>query len=64
MARAKSPRVLITLECAECRHNLKKRSHGVSRYLTTKNKRNTANKLEAFKYCKYCNAHTAHKEIK
>lgn len=64
MAKNKGPRITITLECTECRENSDKRSKGVSRYLTTKNRRNTSNKLEISKYCRYCNKHTIHKEIK
>lgn len=57
----KSARMLIILECTECILNDKK---GVSRYHTTKNRRNTPEKLEIFKHCPYCNKHTKHKEIK
>ncbi len=34
MVKTKGARVLVTLECTECRSNLNKRSFGVSRYLT------------------------------
>ena len=34
MAKSKGPRIMITLECTECRQNQNKRSAGVSRYLT------------------------------
>jgi large subunit ribosomal protein L33 len=64
MAKNKGPRIVITLECIECRKNLEKRTPGVSRYLTTKNRRNTPDKLELLKYCRHCNQHTIHKEIK
>jgi large subunit ribosomal protein L33 len=64
MAKNKGPRVLITLECTECRENTEKRSSGVSRYLSSKNRRNTPEKLEISKFCRYCNKHTVHKEIK
>ena len=40
MAKNKGTRILITLECTECRTNVNKRSVGVSRYLTQKNRRN------------------------
>jgi len=33
-------------------------------YHTTKNKRNTAEKLALKKYCKWCKCHTSHKEMK
>jgi len=55
---------MITLECTECRQNENKRSEGVSRYLTQKNRRNTPDKLELLKHCRHCNKHTIHKEIK
>ena len=45
MAKSKGPRIMITLECTECRKNENKRSAGVSRYLTQKNRRNTPDKL-------------------
>jgi large subunit ribosomal protein L33 len=64
MAKNKGPRIVITLECTKCRVNSTKRSEGVSRYLTTKNRRNTPEKLELLKHCPYCNEHTIHKEIK
>jgi len=64
MAKSKGPRIVITLECTECRQNQNKRSEGVSRYSTSKNRRNTPDKLELLKYCRHCNKHTTHKEIK
>jgi large subunit ribosomal protein L33 len=64
MAKNKGPRVMITIECIECRQNENQRSSGVSRYLTSKNRRNTPDKLEIKKHCRYCNRHTVHKEIK
>jgi len=62
MAKNKGPRTFITIECINCKTNKNKK--GVSRYLTFKNKRNTPEKLEIKKYCKFCNQHTIHKEIK
>lgn len=64
MAKSKGPRLSITLECTECRNNQEKRSMGVSRYLTSKNRRNTSEKLELSKFCRFCNKHTIHREIK
>ena len=61
---AKGVRLVITLECTECRTNSDKRTQGVSRYTTTKNRRNTTGRLELKKFCRHCNKHTAHKEIK
>jgi large subunit ribosomal protein L33 len=64
MAKSKGVRIVITLECTECRTNLNKRSTGVSRYSTMKNRRNTTARLELKKFCPHCNTHTVHKEIK
>jgi large subunit ribosomal protein L33 len=64
MAKNKGPRIVITLECSECRQSDIQRTPGVSRYLTSKNRRNTPQKLEISKYCRYCNKHTIHKETK
>lgn len=64
MAKNKGPRIMVTIECTECRINENKRSVGVSRYLTSKNRRNTPDKLEITKYCRFCNSHTTHKETK
>lgn len=64
MAKAKGVRLVITLECTECRTNTDKRSPGVNRYATMKNRRNTTARLELKKYCPHCNRHTIHKEIK
>ncbi len=58
---AKGPRVVIHLECQECR---KSGVPGVSRYSTTKNKKTNPERLEVKKYCKYERKHTVHKEIK
>jgi large subunit ribosomal protein L33 len=64
MASKKGVRNIITLECTECRTNTDKRKKGVSRYTTSKNRRNTTGRLEIKKYCAYCNKHTVHKETK
>lgn len=64
MAKTKGIRVIITLECTDCRTNTNKRSVGISRYTTMKNRRNTPNRLEIKKFCPNCNRHTVHKEIK
>lgn len=67
MGKNKGSRITITLEC-ECKNNKKntinKRKNGISRYTTSKNKRNTPNRLEMKKFCKYCNCHVNFKEIK
>ncbi|NLJ72794.1 MAG: 50S ribosomal protein L33 [Syntrophomonadaceae bacterium] len=48
-------RVGITLACTECKQR---------NYQTTKDKRKQTERLELKKYCKFCNAHTIHREIK
>ncbi len=52
---------IIHLECTTCR---KSGMPGVSRYSTKKNKKNTPQRLEFSKYCRYERKHTPHKEIK
>jgi large subunit ribosomal protein L33 len=64
MAKTKGTRIQITLECTECRSNNNKRSIGVSRYTTQKNRRNDPARIELKKYCRHCDKHTNHKEIK
>jgi large subunit ribosomal protein L33 len=64
MAKNKGTRILITLECTECRSNLNKRSSNISRYSTQKNRRNNPARFELKKYCPSCNKLTIHKEIK
>jgi len=64
MAKSKGARSLVILECTECKKNEMKRSKGISRYATKKNRKNTPNKLELKKFCTHCNTHTIHKEIK
>ena len=46
MAKSKGNRILITLECVECRTNTNKKSNGVSRYTTQKNRRNNPERIE------------------
>ncbi len=64
MSKSKSSRVNITLECLNCRDFLNAKKKGVSQYLTSKNKKNNPLNLELLKYCKFCQIHTFHKEIK
>lgn len=50
----KGSRIIILLECKEC---------GSRNYVTTKNKMNTPEKIDALsKFCKKCKKHTPHKE--
>ncbi|MDI9476377.1 MAG: 50S ribosomal protein L33 [Natronincolaceae bacterium] len=48
-------RVNIILACTECKQR---------NYSTTKNKKNNPDRMEIKKYCKFCKAHTVHKETK
>ncbi|NLP46436.1 MAG: 50S ribosomal protein L33 [Epulopiscium sp.] len=48
-------RAKITLACTECKQR---------NYHTKKDKRNTPDRLEIKKYCKFCKTHTAHRETK
>lgn len=56
MARGKDVRVQVILECTE--------APGTSRYSTTKNRRNTTQRLELKKYNPVLRKHTLHKEVK
>jgi len=46
---------IITLVCGQCKRK---------NYTTTKNKKNTKERLELSKYCGWCRKHTKHKEEK
>ena len=48
-------RVRVTLRCNECKQR---------NYNTTKNKKNTPDRLELNKYCPFCRKHTLHSETK
>ena len=65
MAKNKGSRITITLECL-CRNtpNKTQRKKGIFRYTTTKNRRNTPNRIELSKFCPNCNCHSTFKEIK
>ena len=61
----KGTRVVVTLECTEARTSSEpRRSNGISRYTTEKNKRNTTERLELKKFNPHLNKMTIHKEIK
>ena len=45
----------IVLQCPDCKRR---------NYNTTKNKKNTTERLELSKYCRFCRKHIAHKETK
>lgn len=45
----------IVLACTECKNR---------NYTSAKEKKNTPNRVELMKYCKFCKKHTAHKETR
>jgi large subunit ribosomal protein L33 len=45
----------ITLACNDCKRR---------NYMSTKSKRNTPDRLEVRKYCRWCGKHTAHRETR
>lgn len=51
----KGPRKIINLECSVCKNR---------NYSTEKNTRNTTDKMELNKFCKFCRKNTLHKETK
>ena len=57
----KGDRVQVILECTEQK---KTSVPGISRYITTKNRKNTPSKLQLKKYNPYLKKVTVHKEIK
>lgn len=57
----KGNRVQVILECTEQKNS---GVPGMSRYISTKNKKNTAERLELKKYNPYMRKMTVHKEIK
>nr|YP_010234696.1 ribosomal protein L33 [Casearia glomerata]QGU84347.1 ribosomal protein L33 [Casearia velutina]QTA72486.1 ribosomal protein L33 [Casearia glomerata] len=65
MANGKDARIRVILECISCvRNNVNKKSIGISRYITQKNRHNRPSRLELRKFCPYCYKHTIHVEIK
>ncbi len=57
----KGNRVQVILECTEQKGT---NTPGMSRYITTKNKRNTTERIELKKYNPHMKKVTVHKEIK
>ena len=57
----KGNRIQVILECTEHKTS---GSPGTSRYITTKNKKNTAERIELKKYNHILRKMTVHKEIK
>lgn len=65
MAKNKGSRITINLECpCKILKQENKRSNGIFRYTTQKNRRNTPNRIELKKFCPKCNRHEVFKEIK
>lgn len=63
MKKNKNSRIIVTLECTN--NHIDTMYHKFTlRYTTTKNRRNTTNKLLLKKYCPQCNSHSIFKEIK
>ncbi|PID69001.1 MAG: 50S ribosomal protein L33 [Flavobacteriia bacterium] len=59
--KSKDARIQVILECTE---HKKSGKPGTSRYITTKNKKNTPDRLELKKFNPILNKVTIHKEIK
>ena len=57
----KGNRVQVILECTEQKAS---GVPGMSRYITPKNKKNTPDRIELNKYCRFCKKHTVHRETK
>nr|AON75724.1 ribosomal protein L33 [Salix triandra]QUT12857.1 ribosomal protein L33 [Salix triandra] len=65
MANGKDVRIRVILECTSCvQKSVNKKSIGISRYITQKNRHNKPSRLELRKFCRYCYKHTIHGEIK
>ena len=48
-------REIVSLQCSECKRR---------NYTTTRNKKIQKEKIEQKKYCKFCQKHILHKEIR
>lgn len=59
--KAKGNRVQVILECTEMKNS---GQPGTSRYVTTKNRKNTLDRMELMKYNPILKKMTLHKEIK
>jgi large subunit ribosomal protein L33 len=59
--KSKGNRVQVILECMEHKTS---GVAGMSRFITTKNRKNTPERIELKKYNKYLKKYTIHKEIK
>ena len=61
MAKKKGDRIQVILECTE---HKKTGKPGTSRYITTKNRKNTTGRIELKKFNPILRKYTIHKEIK
>ncbi len=61
MAKKKGDRIQVILECTEHKDS---GLPGTSRYITTKNRKNTTGRMELKKYNPILRKNTIHKEIK
>lgn len=61
MAKSKGNRIQVILECTEHKGT---GMPGTSRYITTKNRKNTPDRMEIRKYNSVLKKYTVHKEIK
>jgi large subunit ribosomal protein L33 len=61
MAKAKGNRIQVILECTEHKES---GQPGTSRFITTKNRKNTPERIELRKYNAILKRYTLHKEIK
>ena len=61
MAKKKGDRIQVILECTE---HKKSGMPGTSRYVTTKNRKNTTGRMSLKKYNPILRTYTIHKEIK
>jgi large subunit ribosomal protein L33 len=48
-------RIAVTLACEQCKRR---------NYQTNKSKRNTPDRIQLRKYCKWCRSHTSHRETR
>ncbi|MGH2447640.1 MAG: 50S ribosomal protein L33 [Chloroflexota bacterium] len=54
-SKGKENRIFVTMACPVCKER---------NYTTTKNRRNTTDRLELNKFCPRCRQHTAHRETR
>ena len=59
--KSKGNRIQVILQCTEHKES---GMHGMSRYITTKNRKNTPDRMELKKFNPVLKRYTVHKEIK